>query len=64
MVPRVDRACIDDQRANRIQHRDGGIIRTLGVRQGDLVKEGQILKATYEGLLNPLSLLICKTGQL
>jgi HlyD family secretion protein len=32
-----------DQNLKEVQHRDGGIVRTLAVRQGDLVKEGQIL---------------------
>src|SRR4051812_31841090 len=32
-----------DQNLKEVQHRDGGIVKTLVVRQGDLVKEGQIL---------------------
>lgn len=32
-----------DQNLKEVQHRDGGIIKTLTVRQNDLVKEGQIL---------------------
>jgi HlyD family secretion protein len=32
-----------DQNLKEVQHRDGGIVKTLAVRQGDLVKEGQIL---------------------
>jgi membrane fusion protein, type I secretion system len=34
-----------DQNLKEVQHRDGGIIKTLAVRQGDLVKEGQVLAA-------------------
>ena len=32
-----------DQNLKEVQHRDGGIVRTLSVRQGDLVREGQVL---------------------
>ncbi len=32
-----------DQNLKEVQHRDGGTIKTLAVRQGDLVKEGQAL---------------------
>jgi HlyD family type I secretion membrane fusion protein len=32
-----------DQNLKEVQHRDGGIVKKLAVRQGDLVKEGQIL---------------------
>jgi multidrug efflux pump subunit AcrA (membrane-fusion protein) len=32
-----------DQNLKEVQHRDGGIVKTLAVRQGDLVKEGQVL---------------------
>ncbi len=32
-----------DQNLKEVQHRDGGIIKTLAVRQGDLVRERQIL---------------------
>ncbi|MBR1187291.1 HlyD family type I secretion periplasmic adaptor subunit [Bradyrhizobium sp. AUGA SZCCT0160] len=32
-----------DQNLKEVQHRDGGIVRTLAVRQGDQVKEGQVL---------------------
>src|SRR5690349_3235533 len=34
-----------DQNLKEVQHRDGGIVRLIGIRQGDLVKEGQILVA-------------------
>jgi HlyD family type I secretion membrane fusion protein len=32
-----------DQNLKEIQHRDGGIVKSIAVRQGDLVKEGQSL---------------------
>ncbi len=32
-----------DQNLKEIQHRDGGIVKTLSIRQGDFVKEGQVL---------------------
>ena len=32
-----------DQNLKEIQHRDGGIVKSIAVRQGDFVKEGQIL---------------------
>jgi len=32
-----------DQNLKEIQHRDGGIVRSIAIRQGDLVKEGQTL---------------------
>lgn len=32
-----------DQNLKEVQHRDGGIIQSIAVRQGDSVKEGQIL---------------------
>lgn len=32
-----------DQNLKELQHRDGGIVKSLAVRQGDLVKEGQVL---------------------
>ena len=34
-----------DQNLKEVQHRDGGIIRTLAVRPGDFVSEGQVLAA-------------------
>jgi HlyD family secretion protein len=34
-----------DQNLKEIQHRDGGIVRSIAIRQGDLVKEGQVLLA-------------------
>src|SRR6218665_3099104 len=32
-----------DQNLKEVQHRDGGIVKTLAVRHGDFVKQGQIL---------------------
>ena len=32
-----------DQNLKELQHRDGGIVKSLAVRQGDFVKEGQVL---------------------
>ncbi len=32
-----------DQNLKEIQHRDGGIVQAISVRQGDIVKEGQVL---------------------
>jgi HlyD family secretion protein len=32
-----------DQNLKEVQHRDGGIVKTLSVRQGDQVQEGQVL---------------------
>jgi membrane fusion protein, type I secretion system len=32
-----------DQNLKEVQHRDGGIVKSLAVRQGDLVKDGQVL---------------------
>src|SRR6478609_2502648 len=32
-----------DQNLKEVQHRDGGTVKTLVARQGDLVEEGQIL---------------------
>jgi HlyD family secretion protein len=32
-----------DQNLKEVQHRDGGIVKTLAVRQGDFVREGQVL---------------------
>lgn len=34
-----------DQNLKEIQHRDGGIVKSIAIRQGDFVKEGQILIA-------------------
>ena len=32
-----------DQNLKEIQHRDGGIVKSIDIRQGDFVKEGQVL---------------------
>jgi len=37
-----------DQNLKEIQHRDGGIVKTLAVRQGDRVREGQVLATLDE----------------
>ena len=37
-----------DQNLKEVQHRDGGIVKTLAVRQGDLVREGQVLATLDE----------------
>jgi HlyD family type I secretion membrane fusion protein len=34
-----------DQNLKEIQHRDGGIVKSIDIRQGDFVKEGQVLIA-------------------
>jgi multidrug efflux pump subunit AcrA (membrane-fusion protein) len=49
-----------DQNLKEVQHRDGGIIRSLGIRQGDLVKEGQIL-ATLDDVQVKAELLIVRS---
>ena len=49
-----------DQNLKEVQHRDGGIIKTLAVRQGDLVKEGQVL-ATLDDIQIKAELLIVKS---
>jgi HlyD family secretion protein len=49
-----------DQNLKEVQHRDGGIIKTLAVRQGDLVREGQIL-ATLDDVQIKAELLIVKS---
>jgi HlyD family secretion protein len=49
-----------DQNLKEVQHRDGGIVKTLAVRQGDLVKEGQIL-ATLDDVQIKAELLIVKS---
>jgi pyruvate/2-oxoglutarate dehydrogenase complex dihydrolipoamide acyltransferase (E2) component len=32
-----------DQNVKEVQHRDGGTVQVIGVRQGDSVSEGQVL---------------------
>jgi HlyD family secretion protein len=49
-----------DQNLKEVQHRDGGIIKTLAVRQGDLVKEGQVL-ATLDDVQIKAELLIVRS---
>ncbi len=48
-----------DQNLKEIQHRDGGIVRSISIRQGDFVKEGQIL-LTLEDLQIKAELLIVR----
>lgn len=49
-----------DQNLKEVQHRDGGIVKTLVVRQGDLVKEGQIL-STLDDVQIKAELLIARS---
>jgi HlyD family type I secretion membrane fusion protein len=49
-----------DQNLKEVQHRDGGIVKTLAVRQGDLVKQGQIL-ATLDEVQIKAELLIVRS---
>lgn len=49
-----------DQNLKEVQHRDGGIVKSLAVRQGDLVREGQIL-ATLDDVQIKAELLIVKS---
>ncbi len=49
-----------DQNLKEVQHRDGGIIKSLAVRQGGLVKEGQIL-ATLDDVQVKAELLIVRS---
>jgi HlyD family type I secretion membrane fusion protein len=49
-----------DQNLKEVQHRDGGIIKTLTVKQGDLVRDGQIL-ATLDDVQIKAELLIVKS---
>jgi HlyD family type I secretion membrane fusion protein len=46
-----------DQNLKEVQHRDGGIVKALAVRQGDLVREGQVL-ATLDDVQIKAELLI------
>jgi HlyD family secretion protein len=48
------------QNLKEVQHRDGGIIKSLSVRQGDLVKEGQIL-STLDDVQVKAELLIVRS---
>lgn len=49
-----------DQNLKEVQHRDGGIIKTLAIRQGDLVKNGQVL-ATLDDVQVKAELLIVRS---
>ncbi|MDB5592282.1 HlyD family type I secretion periplasmic adaptor subunit [Enterovirga sp.] len=49
-----------DQNLKEVQHRDGGIIKTLAVRQGDLVQEGQVL-VTLDEVQTKAELLIVRS---
>jgi HlyD family type I secretion membrane fusion protein len=49
-----------DQNLKEVQHRDGGIVKTLAVRQGDSVKEGQVL-ATLDDVQIRAELLIVRS---
>ena len=49
-----------DQNLKEVQHRDGGIVKTLAIRQGDLVREGQIL-ATLDDIQIKAELLIVRS---
>jgi HlyD family secretion protein len=49
-----------DQNLKEVQHRDGGIVKTLAVRQGDLVREGQIL-ATLDDVQIKAEILIVRS---
>src|SRR5882672_5243602 len=49
-----------DQNLKEVQHRDGGIVKMLAVRQGDLVKEGQVL-ATLDDVQIKAELLIVRS---
>lgn len=49
-----------DQNLKEVQHRDGGIVKTLAIRQGDLVKEGQVL-ATLDDVQIKAELLIVRS---
>ena len=49
-----------DQNLKEVQHRDGGIVKTLAIRQGDLVEEGQVL-ATLDDVQIKAELLIVRS---
>ncbi|SEI20738.1 HlyD family type I secretion periplasmic adaptor subunit [Tardiphaga sp. OK245] len=49
-----------DQNLKEVQHRDGGIVKSLAVRQGDLVQEGQVL-ATLDDVQIKAELLIVRS---
>jgi HlyD family secretion protein len=49
-----------DQNLKEVQHRDGGIVKTLAIRQGDLVSEGQVL-ITLDEVQTKAELLIVRS---
>src|SRR5258708_18370339 len=49
-----------DQNLKEVQHRDGGIVKALAIRQGDLVREGQVL-ATLDDVQIKAELLIVRS---
>jgi HlyD family secretion protein len=49
-----------DENLKEVQHRDGGIVKTLSIRQGDFVREGQIL-ATLDDVQIKAELLIVRS---
>jgi HlyD family type I secretion membrane fusion protein len=49
-----------DQNLKEVQHRDGGIVKTLAVRHGDFVRQGQIL-ATLDDVQIKAELLIVRS---
>jgi HlyD family secretion protein len=49
-----------DQNLKEVQHRDGGIVKSLAVRQGDFVQEGQVL-ATLDDVQIKAELLIVRS---
>jgi len=49
-----------DQNLKELQHRDGGIVRSIAIRQGDFVHEGQVL-VTLEDLQIKAELLIVRS---
>ncbi|QUS38260.1 HlyD family type I secretion periplasmic adaptor subunit [Tardiphaga alba] len=49
-----------DQNLKEVQHRDGGIVKTLAVRHGDFVQQGQIL-ATLDDVQIKAELLIVRS---
>jgi HlyD family secretion protein len=49
-----------DQNLKEVQHREGGTVKSLGVRQGDLVQEGQVL-ITLDEVQTKAELLIVRS---
>ena len=48
-----------DQNLKEVQHRDGGIVKTLSVRQGDQVREGQVLATLDDVQIKAEHLIVC-----